>query len=176
VLNGTPMPSVTYADLLSGIALGTVTLGQTVNLQFDVLITSPPPSGSTFNNFGNISFQYVIGMETFQSMNASNVVMIALITPFFIPGPENDVVNGSIKKCKLLSTKYALTATWGPNTLPSILGYQILKNGKVVATLPPEGPYEFEACLNSKKDANDYSLVVLYPFGFASTPVPITIQ
>ena len=58
---------------------------------------------------------------------------------------------------------------------PAPLGYQIFKNGIVVATVAAEGPYIYKTCLTSKASANDYSIMAIYPPGNPSPIIPIRI-
>ena len=159
-----------------GVALGTVAINALNSIEFDVKIVGYPPTGNIFVNKGNANFGYQACSTTITTSNNSNLALIVL--PPDPPGPA--YFDGTIKKCKFINeTAYSLIATWPPvipresDSAPS--GYQIFKNGIVVATIAPEGPYIYKTCLTSKASANDYTIMAIYPAGYITPIVPIRI-
>ena len=171
--NSVPMP---LADPTAGVPLNTVAINALNIIEFDVKIISYPPSGSIFINKGNATFGYQACSTTIDTSNNSNLALIVL--PLDPTGPA--YFNGTIKKCKFINeTSYSLIATWPPVIptagAPAPLGYQILKNGVVIAMIPPQGPYIFKTCLTSQKSAYDYAIMAMYPPGDITPIIPIRI-
>lgn len=175
-VNNVPMPAVTNADLISGVPLGTIAMMQIVNVEFQAMIIGPPPSGNVFQNFSTASFDFFACslVDPFHGSNDSNIVSITL--PSNPPMPPPTDFNGVVKKCKLLNKNtYTLKATWVPSPLPNVVSYEIFKDGKLEITIPAAGPFVFEACLHSKKEASEFTLVAVYPGNIKSTPLNIKI-
>ncbi len=154
-VNGVPSGN---PDLTSGYNLGTIPGMTTFTIDFQAKILSEPPSGNMFVNQGVATFSYFACDPTTElfGSNASNVVTI-FVTGSFTP-PTN--FNGVIKKCEFLnSNMYSLKAKWNPSTSANIVSYRIYRKENLVATIPAAGPYVFETCLKSKKEAREYSIV-----------------
>ena len=165
-------------DLSVGVNLGTIPMMTTVLIEFEVMIIGPPPSGNMFVNSGTATFEYFAcsAEQPFFGSNMSNVVTIILPNPIpvLLEPPTN--FNGTVKNCKFLNkNKPSLRATWDPSLSPNVVSYLILEKGQVVATIPAAGPYVFETCLHSQKEAKNFSIVSLFPNNMQSTPLNIRI-
>jgi uncharacterized repeat protein (TIGR01451 family) len=168
-LNGMPMPS---ADPSVGISLGTVIIGDSDLIAFDVVIAARSP-GDFFVNTGNVSFMYSACVAEINTSNNSNVVVILLSND--PPGPTNFV--GTVNKCKFLNkTLCNLEAVFEPLPFPLLFPYEIFKNGVLVETIPAEGPYTFNICLTSQSSAIEYTIIANYGPGIESIPLKIRIQ
>jgi len=175
-VNNVVMPGITNADLVNGVPLGTINVMQIVTIEFQVMIISAPLSGTVFHNFSTASFDFIACSQTdpFHSSNNSNTVLITL--PATPPMPPPSDFKGVFKKCKFLNkTTHTLKATWVPSPLPHVVSYEIYKDGKLEATIPAAGPYEFETCVHSKKEAGEFTIVVVYVGNVRSVPLKITI-
>jgi uncharacterized repeat protein (TIGR01451 family) len=175
-VNNVIVPGITNADLITGVSLGSIAMMQIVTVEFQAMIISPPLIGNVFHNFSTASFDFIACSETdpFHGSNDSNLVLITL--PSNPPMPPPTDFNGIVKKCKLLNkTTQTLKATWVPSPLPNVVSYEISKNGKIEATVSPEGPFVFEICVHSKKEASEFTIVAVYPGNVKSLPLKITI-
>ncbi len=171
-VNGVP---VANPDLVNGVPLGTIPTNTTVTVNFKAMILSSPP-GNMFVNQTNATFNYFAcnPITPFSGMNISNVVTIFLPDPIPIAPPPD--FTGVIKKCEFINkTTYLLKAAWTPSASPNVVSYLILEDGKIVATIPATGPYVFETCLHSKKEAPAFSIVSLFPNSIESAPLNIRI-
>lgn len=163
-------------DLSVGVNLGTIPMMTTVLVEFEVMIIGPPPSGNMFVNSGTATFEYFAcsAEQPFFGSNMSNVVTITLPNPILLEPPTN--FNGTVKNCAFLNkSKPSLRATWDPALSPNVVSYLILENGQVVATIPATGPYVFETCLQSQKEAKNFSIISLFPNNMQSAPLNIRI-
>jgi hypothetical protein len=74
-LNGNPLPG---ANPTTGIPLGTLAIGESNLIAFDVKILAMPPCGNTFANQANVLFAYSACVEEINTLNSSNLVMIII--------------------------------------------------------------------------------------------------
>jgi uncharacterized repeat protein (TIGR01451 family) len=167
----------TNPDLSTGVSLGTISAMQTVNLTYQVQITTLPPTDDMFINQASASFDYDACSTTIPGQNSSNVVTLEVtLPPPSPPAPEAPSnFAGVVKKCKFLNkNQYSLKASWTPS--PSdVVSYRILKRGKIVATIPAAGPYVFETCLKSRKEAGEFSIVSVSSDGRVSEALKISV-
>lgn len=170
-VNGGPTST---PDLAAGVLIGTVGVGESISIVFKVQIIAPPVSGNIFHNRGQVTFDYLACQDAITSLGLTNIVTITLPNnPPPPPGPPN--VQSVVKKCKFLNRDlYSLTITWDPIPPPTaVVEYHILQNGQVVGIVPATGPFIFEACLNSKNEASQFSVVAVYPGNVGSAPIKI---
>jgi uncharacterized repeat protein (TIGR01451 family) len=168
---------VPNANLATGIPLGTINLQQTLSIEFQATIISEPLLGYTFYNFVTAAYDFNPCSQTqpIAMSNNSNIVSIdppPLMT--LTSGPSNFI--GTLKKYKFLNKNmYTLEATWLPSTSLNVISYQIFQNGQLVATIPAAGPYIFETCVHSKKEAAEFTIVAVFPNNVTSEPLRITL-
>lgn len=102
-------------------------------------------------------------------IGSRNLFLFALTSPSEFTG----IV---IKNEFLTETAYFLNMSWKQSPAPNITNYQIFKNGKLVATIPGDGPFKFLQPLNSKHVKGSYTLVATASNGNKSSPIPIVIN
>jgi len=169
-LNSVPLPS---ANPSTGIALGTLHVGDSDLIGFDVVIAGVPPSGTTFINEGNVSFVYTACIADINTLNESNIVVINLTDD---PPAPTDFL-GTLVKCRFVNkTLYSMEVSWDPVSLPLLPTYEIFKDGKLVATIPAMGPYVYDFQLSSKNFSRDYVITANYGAGIESIPLTIRIN
>lgn len=164
---------VANPNLITGVPLGSIAHGDIVTIEFNVLITSRPAEGNIFHNFGTTPFDFIAcnQQEPFHASNNSNVVIITLTE-----NPPPTEFLGVVKKCKFLNkTQFRLRATFTPVPLPDVVAYLVFENGHLVETIPPSGPFVFETCLHSKRDAKNFTIVAVFPNNVVSIPLKIRI-
>ncbi len=164
-------------DLIAGVPLGTINIGDTVIVEYTALIASPPVSGNLFQNFASSSFEFFAcsSAQPIQNSNDSNIVTIRLRSEL-MPGIANGNFKGKVKKCPFLDTTgRTLKATWTSVILPTVLYYEIFYAGKFVERIPSFGPFVFDTCLDSHQNPNKYTIVAVYPNNLQSLPTKITI-
>ncbi|MBS0629305.1 MAG: DUF11 domain-containing protein [Verrucomicrobia bacterium] len=171
--------ATTQAQLQTGVLIGDIPAApaprSNVIVTFQAQIVGPP-IGDVFENQARTPFQFnpCDQVDPLDSFTDSNIVTIRLPETPPMPPPTNFV--GRLKKCPMMNrTVYSLVATWDPVPLPTVVGYLILKNGVVVASIPATGPYIFEAILDSRSEANQFSVVAQYQNGTQSAPLNIRI-
>ena len=165
---------VPNANPVTGVPLGVIDAQQFLSIEYQAKIISEPLSGNTFYNHVTAAYDFNPCNQTqpIRNANDSNIVSI---DPPFIQDPSDFV--GTLKKYKFLNkTMYTLEATWTPAGSPTVIAYQIFRNGKLVAEIPAAGPYLFETCANSKKDAAQFTIVAVFPNDIFSTPLTIRIS
>jgi uncharacterized repeat protein (TIGR01451 family) len=169
-LNSVPLPD---ANPSTGITLGTLHVGDSDLIGFDVIIGGVPPLGTTFVNKGNVSFVYTACIADINTLNISNIVVITLSND--PPAPTD--FTGALAKCRFVNkTFYSLGVSWDPVPLPLLPTYEIFKNGKLVATIPATGPYFHNFQLSSKNFISDYVIIANYGSGVKSIPLTIRIK
>jgi hypothetical protein len=65
---------------------------------------------------------------------------------------------------------------WRPSLDPSVVKYQLFRNGKLIATTPASGPFSFKDRLRSPKRKWRYKLVAVNAEGQTSKPVKIVLD
>jgi uncharacterized repeat protein (TIGR01451 family) len=71
------------ANPVTGVSLGTISVGDSDLISFDVKVVSMPPPGKTFINKGNVTFAYAACVDPIYTSNESNLVLISVSN-----GPE----------------------------------------------------------------------------------------
>lgn len=66
--------------------------------------------------------------------------------------------------------------SWIPAPDQTVLGYHIVRNGKLIATIPPAGPYVYNDHNRSEKHTDTYILTAFYEDGTSSPPLTVTLQ
>jgi uncharacterized repeat protein (TIGR01451 family) len=74
-LNGNPLPS---ANPTTGIPLGSLAIGDSDFIGFDVRILEMPPCGNTFANQANVLYVYSACIDDINTLSSSNLVMITI--------------------------------------------------------------------------------------------------
>ena len=162
-IDGTPYPSLSLPEFDLPSALD---VNDTVNVQFQATITGYPVIGDvTFTN-------NAYGIYSSQETNISSATVTLPLHRFYPPRS----VEGSAWKCKFLNkTTYSLESSWLPSISPDCIGYEVFINGNLVATLPAEGPFVFQTCLDTKQQASNITMEALYPDGNTSDPVSMEV-
>jgi hypothetical protein len=102
-------------------------------------------------------------------MGSRNLYLFSLI-------PPPNFVGKVIKNEFLTETAYFLKMHWNPSPVSNIVSYQIFKSGKLIETIPGDGPFKFLQPLHSKHVKGTYTLVAIASNGNKSSPIPIVIH
>lgn len=90
--------------------------------------------------------------------------------------PPSHFVGKVVKNEFLTDTAYFLKMQWDRSLAPNILSYEIFKNGKLIAIIPGDGPFDYLKHLHSKHVKGSYTLVATASNGNKNLPVQIVIQ
>lgn len=99
---------------------------------------------------------------------ASRNLFLFRLTP-----PSNFIANLRINKF-LNKTERFLVFTWNPSPAPNILNYKILRNGVVIATIGPTGPFTFFLPVDSDVVEGTFKLIATASNGNQSIPIRAT--
>lgn len=81
------------------------------------------------------------------------------------PLPPSDLVGAVIKNRFLTQTDRIHVLIWSPSPDPSVLGYHIYRNGKLIATLAADGPFIYKDHNRSKDVTDTYIVAAFNAFG-----------
>lgn len=147
-------------------------------------VTSSPTISHVYTTAGPFTVTLTVtnsqGTSTFQTFTGKTVsnnggpsAQVSHLLNIIPAGPTN--FKGVVIKNKFLTqTDYIHHLTWTPSSDPNIVGYSLFRNGKLIATIPATGPFEFNDH-DRKNDRDTYTLIAFDSQGFESAPVTTTV-
>jgi len=73
-------------------------------------------------------------------------------------------------------TEYFNHLTWNPSFDPTIVAYQLFRNGRLIASIPASGPFVYNDQNRQKNSHDVYTLIAVNAEGLQSIPVIITVK
>lgn len=94
----------------------------------------------------------------------------------FSPAPSSPVVlKGHVCKDSFATQSARIkTITWTPSTARNVFAYNLYRNGTLVATVPPTGPFVFKE--KRCKGTDVYTLIIVFMDGTTSPPESVTVK
>lgn len=102
-------------------------------------------------------------------------IQAVVSTDLFAPAPPSNFQGTVINDRFIAQTDRIYQLTWNPSPTPSVLNYQLFRNGVLIATIPAAGPY-FYNDHNRTKAADTYSLDAVGPGGSSTFQTIIVPQ
>lgn len=128
----------------------------------------------TVTNTAGTSTSYVYtGMDA--SRNGGPVAQLSQ-NIVILPAPATDFFIERFKNRFLNATYYINFITWSPSVDPAVVGYNLYRDGKLIAVLPAAEPYEYGDVKKNKKIHGTYTLTAFIANGQESNPVSFTIN
>lgn len=107
--------------------------------------------------------------------DATFALQVNVGQPPFIAGPGN-FVGKVIKNVFLTQTEIIHQLRWSPSPDPFVAAYLLYRNGKLIAIIPPNGPYVYDDHNRGNCHHHDtYTLIAISEFNVTSIPISIVL-
>ncbi len=131
----------------------------------------------TVTNTGGTSTEFVYtGQMALRNGGPSAQTSQQIVIPSDAPTPASNLVGQRFKNKFLNETILINELKWSPSTDPTVTGYNLFRNGKLIAVIPAAGPYIYSDFNRKKKHIDTYVVTAFNANGGQSTPISFTFD
>lgn len=148
--------------------------GFTIHSDTSITAIAPPgvrTANVTITNLGGTNESTLLGLFTYISPTPPSPPSP---TPVILPASPTNFKSKWVKNEYITKSKKSLRLTWSPAADPTVTGYLLYKNKKLLAEFSASGPFLYIE--NHVKKGTIYALVSMNAQGAKSPPVTVTVD